>query len=216
MKTSFGTFGDSFGAVNALFSGLALAGVVLTLFFHSEGAKRAAKPFIVPRLQRGSEDARVTIGGPTREGAQVSLPLTLSVPLHNASANPALNVSVKLAIQNIGPTPVAVTEIPLSADSFSTCELTLKISGVEANRFVGAVCADGVIATLQVEYDSVEGVRWASLVKYMLRVNANRNEDAQMLRDAIDGAAGDNLWAAGATVDLVYELVPGSWGYKEV
>jgi hypothetical protein len=39
--TSLGTFGDSFGALNTLFSGMAFAGIVLSLFFQSKQIQNA-------------------------------------------------------------------------------------------------------------------------------------------------------------------------------
>lgn len=216
LRSTFGTFGDSFGAINSLFTGLALAGVVLTLFFQSEGARRVVKPFVIPKLRRDDADARISIRAPHRTSASVSLPIRVAVPLHNTGSFPSLNVSAEFAVEGVTKSVTAVTDVPLAAGDSSPCVLDFEVSGEEAKRFVDAVCSAGAKAHLQVRFDSVEGLRWKSQASYLLTVNKGRPDDERLLRDAVDGAlAPAHLWTTEETVDLDFSPVPGSWSYAE-
>jgi hypothetical protein len=214
---AYGTFGDSFGAINALFTGLALAGVVLTLFLHSESARRTAKPFVVPQLRRGNEDARISIGTPTRVGAVVRLPLEALIPIDNASEHPALNISLSLSVNGVNAIGTDITDVPLAARSVTTCHLKLEIVGDEAVSFERLLSSDGVNFTIRTEYESVERVRWFSEASYLLRISKNRPDDTVLLQNAINGNLTDeNPWTAQATVDLEYSTISGSWKYGEI
>lgn len=215
-QVAFGTFGDSFGAINALFSGLALAGVVLTLYFHAEGAKRQAKPFLVLRLGRSDSEARTAVGPPNRQDAMVTLPLNINLPLNNASPNPALNVKVEFSLLDTVASAVHVVEVPLTSSDRTVCGVCLRVTGNDASSFVQSVCGAGAVVEIKATCESVEGVNWLSSARYRLKVNPNRPDDVQMLNDAIRGAAGENLWDVASIVDLEAELVSDSWLYKEV
>lgn len=215
--SAYGTFGDSFGAINALFSGLALAGVVLTLFLHSEAARRTAKPFVVPRMFRHDGNAHVSIREPARAGAIVRLPLHVLVPVHNSSQHPALNIDLKLKIDAVADIGSYVVEVPLAANDAADCALKLDIVGDEAVAFGQRISGVGVTITLRAEYDSVEGVRWHSEAKYLIKTNPNRVDDDALLQHAINGRMADaNIWTAETVVDLEFSTVKGSWKYGEV
>jgi hypothetical protein len=217
LKASYGTFGDAFGAVNSLFSGLALAGVVLALFFQSEGTKRSSKPFVVPILRRGDNNVRITVTAPARVGGIVSLPLVVSLPLQNSSGFPALNIDARLEVDGVSDAVTNVIDVPLAAKDEAHCTLAKDVVGGAARTFVEEVCGTGKRITLCVEYDSVEGIRWRSQASYLLTVSPNRPDDVTLLQEAIDGApAAVSTWTAESTVDLDFTTISGSWHYEEV
>lgn len=216
--SAYGTFGDSFGAINALFSGLALGGVVLSLFLSAEAARRATKPFVIPKMHRTNGEARVSVGEPTRNAGMIRLPIEVEVPLQNSGGHPALNVDLCLSIDGAQGSSTESTDLPLIEREVLSSKLSVFVDGEEARRFVEALCGEGAQMHLKVEYDSVEGVRWACSASYRLRANAGRAQDAQLLRSAVDGGGfgNDHGWMAEATVDLDFDPVPGSWKYVEV
>lgn len=215
--TASGLFGDSFGAINALFSGLALAGVVLTLYLHAEGARRTAKPFVVPRMLRFGGSSRVSISEPTRKNAVIRLPLSVVVPVKNSSQHPALNVIVSILIDGVCGRVDTVAELPLASGDETECVLRIDVDGEEAMDFGRKVSGDGASMNIRCEYQSVEGVRWYSEVRYVIRVNSHRNDDRTLLDAALDGRMADaGQWTAETTIDLDYLVVKDSWGYGEV
>ena len=216
LSALYGTFGDSFGAVNALFSGLALAGVVLTLFLHSEGARRSAKPFVVPRLSRSDAAARATIRDPERMAGSIRLPLQVSIPIQNSSSYVALNVDVGLKIDGMPLHAITAVEIPLAPDDREVSVLSIDVTGHYAERFVQMLRDGGVKITVHVSYGSVEDVRWITGASYVLTQNENRTEDRELLEAAINGQlAAETPWTAETTVELDFATVRGSWQYKE-
>lgn len=212
-----GAFGDSFGAINALFTGLALAGLVLTLVLHSESARRVAKPFVVPVLDRAEALARVSVRLPNRVAGQVILPIEVILPVRNESAHPALNLSVRLAAIDVPFECLTNADLPVAGGAGTAVVANASVSGAEARRFVTAVSADGLLLSAKLECESVEGVRWRSSVSYLVRVDPNRQGDRDLLNQAIDGPIADaDLWGGNAQVDLLFSTVAGSWKYEEI
>lgn len=215
MRDSSSAFGDSFGAINALFSGLALAGIVLTIYFHSEGAKRSAKPFIVPEMIRLNGDATIIASAPSTIGGAVNLPVEVKVPLSNSSQHPALNISVRVSAPELNADNSIYLELPLASNGKDSCAAKLVFAGDAAKQFVQIACGAGIKIAVSVDYASVEGVRWRSSASYMAKVE--RDQDCALLRAAIDVPAAENrAWGVGEVVQLDFSLVPGSWVYEEV
>lgn len=216
-RAAIGIFGDSYGAVNALFSGLAFAGVLLALHFQAEAARRTTKPFVVPQLSRDIASARVYVKKIEHQRGQVRMLMRVSVPLRNCSAQPALNVLSKVGVDSLKPLGECSIEFPLVADSSADCSMELTFTGNEASSLVALLKGAGARANLSLEYHSVDGVRWVSEVAYLLRVAPERGEDLALLDVAIDGdAAVEGVeWAADTLIDLEFSVVQGSWSYSE-
>ncbi len=212
-----GAFGDSFGAVNALFTGLALAGLVLTLVMHSEGARRVAKPFVIPALDRAEPEARVSVGLPNRAAGQVTLPIEVVLPIRNESDHPALNLTIILSAPGARLEVDRVVDLPIAGRSGRVTAIQSSVSGDAASDFVARVSAEGLELSVELVCESVEGVKWRSSVRYLVRVDPARAVDLDLLRQAIDGPVAEPaLWAGNAQVDLLFAAVPGSWSYQEV
>ena len=145
------------------------------------------------------------------------LPLKAVIPLHNSSDYPALNVIVIVTVSGVVEKGEAVTETPLAAEDHEECSVSLNIVGDEAQTFGQAISGAGVQMSIQVEYDSVEGVRWFSTANYLVKTNPNRTDDQRLLDDAMDGRIADaGLWTAETTIDLDYSIVKNSWKYGEI
>src|SRR5690606_4137757 len=90
--SSYGVVGDMFGAVNALFSGLAFSAIAIVFLFESRSRRVSRKPLVIAILD---EKDGVNVGRPLRHGeGTVRVPLTLEFSLTNQSPDAALNVGV--------------------------------------------------------------------------------------------------------------------------
>lgn len=217
VQEAMGNFGDSFGAVNALFTGLAFAGLVLTLYFHSEGARRVPKPFVIPRLLPREANARISVGMPNRSEGSVNLPVSIILPVSNMSSHPAMNVEVKVSLIGVGSDSNYVLPVPLVQPDSYDCSLSLVVMGPNAQSFVNEVCGAGLRMGVSVQYESIERVKWESKALYLVRSSLNRPDDAKLLADALNGPLEPPaaLWESQTTVDLDFEAVSGSWSYGE-
>lgn len=216
-QSADGAFGDSFGAVNALFTGLAFAGVLLALHFQAEAARRATKPFVVPRFQRDKAAARIFVRKIPHQAGQVRVAVRMILPLENCSDQAALNVVANLSIHELAPEASVALEVPLVARTEDECVIELVFVGNEVSRLVESLKGGGARASLNVAYDSVDGVKWVSEVQYLLRIFSGRGTDTALLDMVIDGAATIEGvdWGADTTVELEFAAVNGSWAYKE-
>jgi hypothetical protein len=126
-----GVVGDSFGAVNALFSGLAFAGVVVALWLQREQMKIQSHEFQlnlsaltdqIREMQKAREmqsqpllivslpenimfarpQPRIAASG-SGSGAISTFPVQLK--FYNASSDPALNIKVRASLQGVGSAP---------------------------------------------------------------------------------------------------------------
>jgi hypothetical protein len=133
-------FGESFGVVNALFSGLAFAGVVIALWFQREQMKvqsresqlnlsalteqiremqkareMQSQPFLMVSLQEYIMFSQPRIAAPgTGSGAISKFPIQLK--FYNASSDPALNIKVKVVLQGVASAPeqrIAMLPLPI-------------------------------------------------------------------------------------------------------
>jgi hypothetical protein len=221
MLAIYGTFGDMFGAVNALFSGLALAGVALTLIWQTQEQMRQAKPFLIARMDPESEGG-VFISKPSKTSAKIAIPFEVDVPLTNASDEAALNVHVELKISDCDLVLSGSVPVPIAGKASHVIKLRNSngVSGENAAHLVDALInKDGVVAALSIKYSSLSGVRWKSGVKYRLRLSAVlKDGDARLLKAAIDdlGEAGDDAaWTTPTKVQLDVVDVEDSWSYHE-
>jgi hypothetical protein len=209
-----------FGAVNALFTGLALAGVALTLYSQAEQQRRQAKPFLIPRLDP-EVDGWVTIMRPVKRGGVIELPIEIAVPLNNPSNEAALNVRVTVGIESCRVEATATALVPVASGASQVVTVKAAVSGESADSLVGDLASNkAVIAQLRVSYTSLDGVAWQSAVNYNLCLGELRaSGDAALLRAAIDDSGqteGANPWAGSTKVQLQASPVDGSWRYQEV
>ena len=110
-----------------------------------------------------------------------------------------------------------MADVPLADGDFSTCSMELLIVGAEVVNFVENVCGSGAKLLIRVEYDSMDGVRWASKVEYLLKSSLSRPQDQRMLKDAVDGPvlSEAGLWGNDSVVDLEYVPISKTWAYSE-
>lgn len=149
-----GVVGDSFGAVNALFSGMAFAGVVVALWLQREqmriqshefqlnlsalttqiremqiARERQSQPLLTVSLPEYIIFKRPRIAAPgIGSGAISTLPIQLK--FYNASSDPALNVKVKATLQGVGSSPeqkLDMLPLPIMPKEDSDREVTFTV-----------------------------------------------------------------------------------------
>jgi hypothetical protein len=221
---AFGTIGDMFGTVNALFSGLALAGVVLTLHWQARERRRDHKPFVIPSLaEQDDGSGGVVVFRPGKSGAIVELPLILGFRLTNSSPAAALNVSVEAAFKDTTFSTEAALPLPIGPVSASSMKLPGKLAGADASKLVGWL-RTGPPPTLQIEvsYGNLDSVRWITRVEYHVSLDEHaRQRDGNLLQAAINDGDGEGderttgAWTSTTKVALVLTPVQDSWSYRE-
>lgn len=213
VHSRLGVTGDIFGSVSALFSGLGLFAVAVTLWLDASARQRAKKPLVMCAF---TEDSLVI--DKASIDAPKSMRLKVSASAHN-SGEVALNCEIKLTI-NAGEQdfrlPEFAVEQPLAPGGKSDFEVTHLIQGQQLDSLLAAIRLEQPISlTTNVECDSLEGVRWSTLVKHRVKcvqpISRNR---LLALEHSADSFA--DQWAGAAAVNLTMTVQPGSWSYKSV
>lgn len=212
-----GQFGDMFGAINSLFSGLALVGVVFTVYIQVQEKRKEAKPFVIPHLDKTTG---VHVGEFSRRAGEILLRLGVKLKLRNGSADVAVNVRMRAAVtasDDIIAEETAYMDLPIfRSETFSDdVELELSQSGSGASRFVDALDkGQNVLLTLELEYSSTDGVLWRSSVRYNISLNEHRrSEDLAYLREMLGDASGSNAWNSKERLYLECAVANHSWKY---
>ncbi len=222
---AYGTMGDMFGTVNALFSGLALAGVVLTLYWQARERRRDNKPFLIPSLDEQEDGTGgVVISKPGKASAVIELPVVFEFSITNSSPAAALNVHVQAGIVETSFKKGEALPLPIGPDGTSSLKLAGKIAGNDANTLVGNL-RTGATLTLDVEvtYGNLDAVRWRTAVQYRLSLDEHaRERDGILLKAAIDDGQPESespatgAWTGATKIALVLTPVQGSWSFGEV
>lgn len=228
-----GQVGDMFGAGNALFSGIAVAAVVIVLTFdmrerskdlaHRENellaAQQRLRPFVVPQLP---ERDGCTISDPKRNASGVlSLVVNLTLDLRNHTGDVALNVATQATLTGFSNAFEPFTlGLPLVQSAPATrINLTGTLNGDSAVRFARALKGDGLKLRIECDYSSLNGTPWRSTSSIDLEA---RDKDARtLLNEAIvsepgwgtlegTGIGGGSIYPVASTV------VPGTWKQEPV
>lgn len=220
---TYGSTGDMFGASAALFSGLGFFAVALVLWSDSAERRRdltdraqSRTPFLVPTI--GGKGARVTRAVNDADHAEVSL--ILELPINNVTDEPAMNIV--LAGTGSDGIDLPAGNAKLDDTPFGTGDAASRTgtihfacSGPSAKEFLVRL-RSGQATTIKValEYDSINGTRWASEVKFTVTSASSDHDQFQRILDG-DSASfiqgGSALGGGGDAVQLTYEVVPNSW-----
>jgi hypothetical protein len=219
---AFGTVGDMFGTVNALFSGLALAGVVLTLYWQARERRRDHKPFIIPSLaEQDDGSGGVVISKPGKAGAVIEFPVVLGFKFTNSSPAAALNITVKAAFNETTFSAQATLPLPIGPESDSSLKVEGKLAGSNASKLVTSLrSGPPPTLTVEVSYGNLDSVRWITRVAYTVALgDATRDGDLLVaaIDDGVDGSSAPAIgaWTIPTKVALVLTPVQGSWSYGE-
>lgn len=239
LLSSYGAVGDLFGATNALFGGLALAGVALTLWLQTNGRRRDARPLLIPFFSStsgatmaggdGSRSGNVEITQPSVHEGSILFPLEVQIPLLNQSAEAALNVKASATLLDGSIKFEQQLAVPIGAQHSQDVKLRVSLLGAHAKKLQTELTRDGgrVRMALRMEYSNLDEIRWFTAVTYWLSLDdVTRTRDAGLLTNAVDQsprpAPGpealdpDVGWTTNTRIGLQTEPEGNSWKHGEV
>jgi len=179
-----GVVGDMFGAATALFSGLAFAGLIIVLVWDMRERERdladrmeSRRPVLTVRFGDGESDgdvAQATVSRAVHEsGRGVDLRLEIAIPLQSL-ADVALSPAFKLEIVSSGSTVWAESReigLPINSGDSHVSQFVAQFSGTAGRSLLtNLVAAAGARLRATVNYDSVSGARWHTIVEAELRI----------------------------------------------
>lgn len=211
-----GAFGDTFGGLNALFTGLALAGVVLSLHRQAELSRRAVKPFVVSQVSK--EKGGVRLGQPRTKDAMVCLPVRVATDLSGFGPSPALNVAVTVTLSMPNVNATEYSALPVLENNGAIVDVELLLKGSQVKEFAKELLEGrGVEMSLGVAYESIEQVRWRSLAAFKLSLDSSRKQDVELLGTAVDRLGDqESTWPQAKLISLDAQVLAGSWRYEEI
>lgn len=208
----FGATGDLFGAVNALFSSLALFSVAWTIWSEGRARREGRKPLLIYDLGQDS----VMFDGPEFNDPK-ALILKIEGELKNLG-EAALNASVDLHLVAKGriiPLGRKLLDIPVAGGTTSGKELAYKIrlQSEDLKAVVSALTSNGTHETELHVYTkcvSLEVVPWETKAIYVLEFYGGDKLTALMTKGEAEGM---QLWAGGGAQGLNVCIREGSWSH---
>ena len=204
-----GATGDLFGAINSLFTGLALFAVAVTLWIDSKARRQSLKPLVI-----SVADKDFFIIDDPKIFPDSSLKIQITPFISNIVNETALNVSLFIALEAeemIYKFPEKIYETPLVHGVNLPIEIVHVISGDFLSKFLNCLTVSNgsVKIVLETKYENLENVRWSTEVRYILDLH-NSNDIAKL--NAIREKAHNTqaLWSNSA-VALKSAVVTGSW-----
>ena len=214
LLSALGATGDIFGVVTSLFSGLALFGVAISLWFDAIAKREARKPLVFADLDGDS----VVLDKP-KHGVASSLDITISAKVINGSSDAALNVRVDfrlIADDTVCELRGATVKLPLMSGTEVEVKSGLSLYGPMLESLVGCLTDDENCVKLLVitKYSSLENVGWGTSVIYELRCRSTeRNRLQSFVQRSQDF---DELWKNDAAVALDIDVRSGSWLHERM
>lgn len=210
--SSYGSIGDMFGAVNALFSGLALGAIALTLWLEARSRREARKPLVVG----GIDSTDTTIGRPKRRGNDVFVPLRVPVKWSNQTADAALNVSGKLRLLLASKVSWKVgLDGPLLREADQDTVFEVELAEAEWGPILTELTSQRPVEMeLTTIYRSLEGVDWMTVVTYIFSVRTT--DQHYGLLDAVRNGtwSDEGVWQVDALVPVSARIKQGSWDHR--
>lgn len=191
----YGAFGDLFGALNSLFTGLAMVGVFLVLYLDGRARRAEKPPVLAPEIRSVSYT-------PVKEDGVHRVSLKVDYEMSNVGTSPAFNwiwtqheLSIggkTLKAQDPSPKRHAPPIPGLSQPEKGT--VTLELVGDSARTVAEALeRSEEVRMHFGLEYSGVGTEKWAT--NYSLKVKPDEG-----VSESLSGA-----------VRLTAEVIPGTW-----
>lgn len=209
-RPQLGLLGDSFGAVNALFSGFGAFGIIIVLVMDRESRRVSTPPF----LSFESESAQVWNASidPIK---QFELILRLKVSNHTSivALNPHLQAKAQLRMES----RVVLPNSPLHGGSNSAGTVTLSARDDDAISVMTELVNQGqAVVTVLVDYQGLNSTSWTTQAKLKLTLQGH---SLARLRSVIEGGGGaavvNGVNTGGESISLHIEEHPGSWEHSE-
>jgi hypothetical protein len=207
-----GSVGDIFGAINALFSGLALGAIALTLWVESRSRRESRKPLVLGSLEGagGVEAFR-----PEPRGAEAMMSVSFSLGLQNQTMDAALNVLAKVKVVGRAVSAAHSIDEPLLHGGTREVPIVLRFTGHDLDYFLGELTARrSVPVEVTTSYRSLEGINWETTVIYELSCREGQR-DVQLFNSVRDNTwNNEETWPSGASVAIESRIKSGSWNHR--
>lgn len=211
-RGQYGAIGDMFGAVNALFSGLALGAIALTLWLEARSRRESRKPLVLG----GVESGNVVISRPKNVAGSVALNLKVPMTLSNQTTDAALNVSGKLRMLVSPKTEWQVgLDGPLLRDADQDVVFNIDLAPRDWEPLLEALTSQREVEMeLTTTYRSLEGVNWKTIVVYCFYVRTAA-QHYELLDTVRNGTwADEGVWQEDALVSVSARIKQGSWDHR--
>jgi len=207
--SKYGLFGEMFGAVSALYSGLALSAIAMTLYLEARSRKESRKPLVIGMIDQNDG---IYIGKPTGE-RDTELPLKITVKLENQSIDAALNVNLEFKT----PSGISISggiDGPLIREASQEVVLSSSLVDRHWRGLLDSLTSNTTVeGTLLTKYRSLEGLDWTTKVIYELSVRSGQPY-VQLLNSVRNGEwRNDVPWDENAIVPLSAKIKKGSWDH---
>jgi hypothetical protein len=212
--STLGSTGDIFGAVTSLFSGLALFAVAITVWADSNSRRESRKPFMMTQLTSDS----LMLFDPILIGEK-SIKLIANLDVANQLNEAALNIKLRSYLTHnsrISNMPDSDLASPLMGNTSAQLQIEHTIAGADFERFLDELTGGKpIFLVMNLEYESIEGVRWSTSVSYEVKCIATAQ------KNRLNAARGNNEdflehWANDAAVALSGSPQSGTWRHKKV
>jgi hypothetical protein len=206
-----GATGDLFGAVNSLFSGLALFAVAWTLWIDSRSRQESQKPLLVFEL-----DDDGTILNEASFADPRSVRLELDGSIHNMGSA-AINAKIDVSLVMDG--RIAKLEtfshlMPLAMSAKQAVSFKARLGRADIETIVACCHARRpTLLEVSVTCTSLESVCWRTGVRYQLDFDPVPRLEALLGRDQ---AEFDRAWGGGAAVGARVRVEAGSWSHTRI
>ncbi|WP_295821514.1 hypothetical protein [uncultured Microbacterium sp.] len=223
-----GSAGDAFGAVNALFSGLAFAGLLAVLLHDSKERtkdlvhrRKEQRPYLAPSIfkedlireavdRRASYGVRLVVAEKHSSGAEVSF--EVEVGLRNLTEQTAMNACVTVAVSDHpSVTSKSWVTLPIGMGEQVSVQVRLTASSTEGSALLVDLQRE-VKFVVGVEYDALNGEAWRSSVLGTVAVEQDKKPEFENVvagKYKVGGGVDDI-----APIDLVTEPVERSWSQE--
>jgi hypothetical protein len=219
----YGTIGDMFGAVSALFAGLGFLGLIVALGFDIRERKRdlddrkeARRPYILATIP--PDGVIFDKAYRSKSNSRLEVEFSAHVKLMNATDEPALNIALKTSHDLVEidlAVETTVVDVPVAPRGDRESVITFSCRGQDATalirRFNGG---SGIEILITATYASLTKLQWVSKCAYRLAPGeGNEPTFAKILDPAsgfsIGGPDGDELGQD--PLYLVATPMAGTW-----
>lgn len=212
VREGAGQLGDSFGAINAMFSGLGAFGIAIVLVSDRRRIRLSQRPFLV--LEDITANVREARLQPAPE-----FELLLEASMANVTENIALDGSIEVSSRHQFQGDVMMSSAPLRGGDKVGMYIVLSVKGDRAQRVIQAFQEEKkVTIDVVLRARSLDESVWETVAKFDLTADASRYGVLRKIAEGdVSGSITEGL--IGTTSDrliLTPKDLQGSWVQREL
>jgi hypothetical protein len=209
---AYGYTGEIFNSVSALFSGLALGAIALTLWLESRSRLESRKPLVISGLDG---DDGVVVERPTKRETTTFISVLFLVKTQNQTHDAALNVAIELSIVGSQNVWTEFIDGPLINGIDQNSKIKCELGAPAWHQILDALTSNSSVdVKILTKYRSLEGVDWVTEVIHELRIR-KEPKDAALLNSVRANTWDDEVvWEPQAQVAIDSRIKRGSWRHN--